>query len=62
MCAVRAKLADMKHKQPDLVADDALLQSTAKEIKATCPLDGTYLFLDTTIMCSNHGMVPDICK
>ncbi|MBN2107242.1 MAG: TlpA family protein disulfide reductase [Deltaproteobacteria bacterium] len=62
MCAVRAKLADMKHRQPDLLVDDALLQSTAKEIKATCPLDGTYLFLDNTIMCSNHGMVPDICK
>ncbi len=62
MCTVRAKLADMKHKQPDLTPDDALLQSTAKELKATCPLDGTYLFLDGAIMCSNHGMVPQICK
>ena len=62
MCAVRAKLANMKHKQLDLVVDDSLLQKTAKELKATCPLDGTYLFLDTDIMCSNHGITPQVCK
>ena len=62
MCLVRAKLADMKHKQPDLAPDDPLLQGIAKELKATCPLDGTYLLLEGTIMCSNHGLVPQICK
>jgi peroxiredoxin len=62
MCTVRAKLAEMKHLQPELTPDDGLLQSTSKELKAQCPLDGTYLFLDTTIMCSNHGLVPEICK
>jgi peroxiredoxin len=62
MCTVRMQLADMKHKQPELVVDDALLQKISKELKATCPLDGTYIFLDSTIMCTNHGMVPQVCE
>jgi peroxiredoxin len=64
MCAVRMKIADMKqqHPLPQLVVDDALLQTIAKELNVACPLDGSFMFLDGNILCSIHGMMPLVCK
>ena len=62
MCTVAIKIAEMKKTQPELVADDALLQRVSKDLKAGCPLDGTYIYLEGNILCSNHGMMPGDCK
>jgi hypothetical protein len=62
MCAVAAKIAELKKREPGLAADDALLQKTAKDLGGGCPQDGTYIYLDGSILCSNHGMLPPDCK
>ncbi len=62
MCAVAVKIAEAQKAKPGLAADDALLQKTSKELKAPCPLDGSYIYLDGGILCSNHGMLPPGCK
>jgi len=62
MCSVAANIRVMKQDDPGLVSDDGLLQKVAKELKAGCPLDGTYMYLDGGMLCTNHGMLPPECK
>jgi hypothetical protein len=62
MCAVVAKIAQLKKANPDLTANDSLVQNVSQQLKAGCPLDGTYLYLDGNILCSTHGLLPPDCK
>lgn len=62
MCSVAARIGEMQQANPALATDDALLQKVSKELKAGCPLDGTYIYLDGGMLCTNHGMLPPDCK
>ncbi len=63
MCTIQHVIGQSKQADPALVADNAVLKDIITRHKLpACPLQGMYIMVDGSILCSIHGINMQGCK